>query len=349
MSNPSNGDSPRDEELRHLLDDAVSDVHAEDGPEAIRARARRRSGHRWVPVTLTAAAATVLVIAGAAWLAQQQRVQPPAAGPSQEPTGQASPSAEPSDQPSDQPTEEPTSEPVPPRTAEVAVYYLGETAAGTRLFSETHRVPGATASDVQVAVEEVLVEQPLDPDYVNVFRDLGVSATATNVEGAVTLDLSAPLSRPADMDDQRAQLALQSLVWTATGPDARTVTFTVGGAKAYEVLGLDTAQPLRRASADSVLAPVSITSPDHGDVVGTTFEVTGRAAAFEANVQWELMQGDRVVRNGFTTAEECCTLAPYSFTVKAKPGDYTLVVHDEDVSGGEGNGENRDTKQITVR
>lgn len=348
MSNPSNGDSPRDEELRHLLDDAVSDVHAEGGPDAIRAKARRSTGHRWIPVTLTAAAATVLVIGGAVWLAQQQRQQPPAAGPvapTEEPTAQTSPSGEPSDEPSDGPT----AEPQPPRTAEVSVYYLGETAAGTRLFSETHRVPGATESDVQVAVEEVLTRQPVDPDYANVFRDLGVSATATNVDGAVTLDLSAPLSRPAGMDDQRAQLALQSLVWTATGPDAKSVTFTVGGAKAYEVLGLDTAQPLRRVSADSILAPVSIDTPGHGQVVDSTFEVKGRAAAFEANVVWELMQGDRVVRNGFTTARECCTLAPYSFTVKAKPGDYTLVVHDEDASGGEGIGENRDTKQITVR
>ena len=63
---------------------------------------------------------------------------------------------------------------------------------------------------------------------------------------------------------------------------------------------------------------------------------------------WELKRGDAVVRNGFTTAQECCTLAPYSFTVTAPPGDYTLVVHDTDESDGEGVGTSQDTKDITV-
>jgi hypothetical protein len=54
------------------------------------------------------------------------------------------------------------------------------------------------------------------------------------------------------------------------------------------------------------------------------------------------------VRNGFTTARECCTLSPYSFTVTATPGDYTLVVHDTDESDGEGIGTSEDTKRIKV-
>ena len=76
--------------------------------------------------------------------------------------------------------------------------------------------------------------------------------------------------------------------------------------------------------------------------------MTGRAATFEANVVWELKRGADTVRNGFTTAQECCTLAPYSFTVTAPPGDYTLVVHDTDESDGEGIGTSQDTKAITV-
>jgi hypothetical protein len=57
-----------------------------------------------------------------------------------------------------------------------------------------------------------------------------------------------------------------------------------------------------------------------------------------------------VVKQGFTTAEECCTLSPYSFEVTAPPGSYTLVVHDEDASGGaEGAGQVEDTKRIVVR
>jgi hypothetical protein len=97
-----------------------------------------------------------------------------------------------------------------------------------------------------------------------------------------------------------------------------------------------------------VLASVSIGSPTDGATVHSPFTVEGRAAAFEANVQWELKQGDTVVRKGFTTAEECCTLAPYSFAVDAPPGTYTLVVHDEDASGGEGLPPAEDTKDVVV-
>jgi hypothetical protein len=42
-------------------------------------------------------------------------------------------------------------------------------------------------------------------------------------------------------------------------------------------------------------------------------------------------------------------MAPYSFRVKnVPPGDYTLVVHDSDPSGGEGPAPWTDTKAVTV-
>ncbi|HET9861299.1 MAG TPA: Gmad2 immunoglobulin-like domain-containing protein, partial [Nocardioidaceae bacterium] len=92
-----------------------------------------------------------------------------------------------------------------------------------------------------------------------------------------------------------------------------------------------------------------IIDPAEGAEVTVPFEVSGLANAFEANVQWELMQGDTVVKEGFTMAEEAFTMAPYSFRVKdVPPGDYTLVVHDSDPSGGEGFAPWVDTKNITV-
>jgi hypothetical protein len=231
------------------------------------------------------------------------------------------------------------------------VYYVGSTAAGPRLFAETHRVAGTTQSDLQVAVQQALTGSPVDPDYQNSFSQLGVTATASNNGGAVTIDLSEPLNRPSGMNVEAAQIALQALVWTAdaavsgTGP----VTFTVAGGRAH-VLGIDTAGPVDRASADSVLSTVSVSTPAEGARVPTQFQVTGQAATFEANVVWELKQGDRVVRHGFTTAAECCPLSPYFFTVSTPgPGHYTLVVHDTDESGGEGVGRSQDTKDITIR
>jgi spore germination protein GerM len=326
MTIPPNDDS----DLRRLLDDAVSDVHPEGGVEDIRARARRPSAGRWLPLTVAAAVATVAVIGGAAWLAQRQ-TSAPVAEPGSPPAHASAPASA-------------------THTAQVPVYYVGSTAAGPRLFAETHRVAGTTQSDLQVAVQQALTGSPVDPDYQNSFSQLGVTATASNNGGAVTIDLSEPLNRPSGMNVEAAQIALQALVWTAdaavsgTGP----VTFTVAGGRAH-VLGIDTAGPVDRASADSVLSTVSVSTPAEGARVPTQFQVTGQAATFEANVVWELKQGTKVVRHGFTTAQQCCTLSPYTFTVTATPGDYTLVVHDTNEATGEGIGTSQDTKQITVQ
>ncbi len=94
---------------------------------------------------------------------------------------------------------------------------------------------------------------------------------------------------------------------------------------------------------------IFISTPAEGAEVGTTFTVTGQAAAFEATVEWELSQDGTVVKDGFTTAEECCTLSPYSFEVTAEPGDYTLTVRNTDPSDGEGGPVDEDSREITVR
>ncbi len=328
-------------DLHGLFHEAVADVHAENGPDQIRARAARRtSPGRWLPLTLAAAVATVMVIGGAAWLAGRQPDTPAAGpgGPVQEPTSQTS--AEPG------------------RTAQVLVYYLGATAAGPRLFSETHTIEDTTDTDAQVAVQEALGGAPADADYQNHFRELGVTARVVQDQGGpLTVDFSEPVPRPDGMDDDTASMALQSLVWTAGAAvsGSPAVQFTVDGSPARDqVLGLDLGvdgpgNPVERLPADNALATVSIATPAEGATVPTEFEVTGQAATFEANVVWELKQGDDVVREGFTTASECCTLAPYSFTVSAPPGKYTLHVHDTDMSDGEGVGTSEDTKNITVQ
>ena len=320
-----------DSNLRRLMDDAVSDVHPEGDLEQIRSRARRPSATRWVPITLAAAAATAVVIAGGAWIAQQQPADnPPSAG-----TG---------------PAEAPAPQEPAGRTVQAIVYYVGATAAGPRLFPEVRAVAGATDSDLQVAVDEVLTGSPADPDYQNPFKALGVTATATQEGGSVTIDLSGPVQRPSGMNAQTAETAVQSLVRTATTAAGTTqpVAFTVAGSPADEVLGVATSSPIAPAGDDTILATVLVESPAQGATVPTTFTVEGRAATFEANVVWELKRGDDTVRNGFATAQECCTLSPYSFEVTAPPGDYTLVVHDTDESDGEGIGISQDTKAITV-
>ena len=324
--------SRNDGDLRRILDDAVSDVHPDDGLERIRSRTRRPSAMRWLPITVATAAATVLVIAGGAWLAQR--------GP-----GDDQPAASPGT-PDRSASQAPAG-----HTVNATVYYVGATAAGPRLYPEARTVSDATDSDLQVAVDEALTGTPKDPDYRNAFKALGVTAKATEDSGAVTIDFSAPVTRPTGMDAKEAEAAVQSLVRTADAAirSSQPVTFTVSGASAPSVLGVATDSPVVPASDDSILATVLVDSPAQGATVPTRFKVDGRAATFEANVVWELKRGDVTVRNGFTTAQECCTLTPYSFIVSAPPGDYTLVVHDTDESDGEGIGTSQDTKDITVR
>ena len=287
---------------------------------------------RWLPITVAAAAATAVVIAGGAWLAQRHPgSNPPVAGPGTTDTTASS-------------------GPAAGHPVDATVYYVGATAAGPRLFPETRRVDDATDTDLQVAVDEALTGTPKDPDYQNAFKALGLTATATADSGAVTIDLSDAAPRPSDMDARTAEAAVQSLVRTA---DARRQEHPAGdlhgpGRTRGERAGRPTDSPVPPAGDDSVLATVLIESPAQGATVPTPFTVTGRAATFEANVVWELKRGDATVRNGFTTAQECCTLSPYSFTVTAPPGDYTLVVHDTDESDGEGIGTSQDTKDITV-
>jgi len=329
MSTPPRNDS----DLHSLFEDAVSDVHPEGGTSEIRARAGRPSASRWVPLTVAAAVATAVVIVGGAWLGQQESGNAPAAG-----SGGTAP--EPSSQPSSEAR----------RTLQVPVYYVGSTAAGPRLFAESHVVPNTTDSDLQVAVEEALRGDPIDPDYSPAFRNETSTARASTDGETITIDLSDDLGATVDMPDESGTAGVQALVWTAQAATSsqQPVRFTIDGRPTDRVYNVDTSAPLQRASADSILAAVSIATPAEGAVVPTRFEVSGQAATFEANVVWELKRGDEVVRNGFTTAEECCTLSPYSFTVTATPGDYTLVVHDTDESDGEGIGTSADTKRITV-
>lgn len=325
-----------DQDLRRLLHEAVDDVRPAHGPEEIRARARRGPARpparRWAPLVVAAAAAVVLVIGGAAWLSNQvagQRTPSPSADGGTSPT-------------------------LTQRTADVAVYYVGEPAGRPVLFRERHRV-GTTGTDLDAAVREALARPPADGDYAAFPAGAAASAlTAQATQGpdAITVDIAHwQPPGPADLGSADAQrMALQAVVWTADTATGTVlpVRFLVDGQPVATLLSTDTSVPVEPLPGDSALSPVSITSPTEGATVPGTFTVTGQASAAEANVIWELTQGGRVVRQGFATAQECCTLSPYSFTVSAPPGSYTLVVHNTNESNGEGVAVTRDTKTIHV-
>jgi hypothetical protein len=245
------------------------------------------------------------------------------------------------------PTNSRTDGPAQPKDVTVPVYFLGDTAQGTRLFREFRRYQGVAGwSKLRIAVNGAILGDTTDPDYRSGFPK-GTSAQVSLGPSTVTVDLRGDDDLTVRRAD--AEITLQAIVHTVDGvlQASTPVEFEIDGARASTVLGVDTAQPLTRAATDDVQAPVWVVDPSNESTVDSPFTVTGQAATSEANVQWELKDGDRAVRRGFTTADECCTTSPYSFTVTAPPGTYTLVVHDTDESGG--GTVNADTKEVTVR
>ena len=328
MTGPeSSPERPGDDgRLRLLLDDAVADVHPRRGIDDIRARtASERPRRSWVWAASGAVVGTAATIAAVTVL-----LGLPGSGG----TGPAPPQDE-----------------VPASPRLVSVYFVGDTGVGPRLFQE-RREFGGRPDALTWSLYNVVQGNARDADYTSAWPKGAAVTRARLGDGVITVDLSGPVEqRPAGMDRTRAAIGLQQVVRSAQDVTGTRlpVVFRHDGKPASVLMGLSTSRPITRAGDDGTLAPVSIASPGDQAYVHSPFTVTGHASAFEANVQWELMQGDAVVRHGFTTAKQCCTLSPYSFRVKAPLGQYTLVVHDEDASGGEGTPSSMDTKQILVR
>jgi hypothetical protein len=340
-----------DEQLRRLLEDAVSDVEPRDSLGSIHARTKVRSmsskrswllGAAVVATAATVAAVTVLTGDGTT-------DEPGVASPSVAANGSASEQASPT--PSQQPS--PSESAAPAESATVPVYYLGETTRGPRLYREFHRVELMNGDPVSTAVFEAVAEDPDDPDYLSPWPGGTTAATVEDPPAdVITVDVRGPglRERPEGMTPEEAELAIEQLVYTAQAAhqSRSPVQLLLDGNRTDTLLGVPVSEPLSEGAPEEVLAQVWVIDPSEGAKVTSPFEVSGVAAAFEATVQWELMDGDQVVKKGYTTARACCAMEPYSFEVAAPPGEYTLVVHDTDPSGGEGFGPWEDTKRITV-
>ncbi|ODU01061.1 MAG: hypothetical protein ABS81_21660 [Pseudonocardia sp. SCN 72-86] len=238
---------------------------------------------------------------------------------------------------------------VPPQTRALPVYYAADTSAGTRLYREFHAVP--VDDPGTTALREMLGAPAIDPDYRTLWPT-GVTprGPVTRDGGEIVVDLTGIGRAPASK--AVAALALQQLVYTVQGALQSTdpVRVLVDGQRADQLWGLaDISAPVARAEQTSVRSLVQIDAPADGATVGREVIVTGEAAVFEATLPWQVRQGDNVVREGFATTAEGQKFSPYRFTVTLEPGDYVLVVTEDDPSGGAGRAPLTDTKQISVR
>lgn len=346
--------NPDDERwLRDTLDDAVRDVEPRRGLDDIAAsvRSRPRRVAPWVATgagLLVAATVGGIALAGGLWSDEPQA----------SPAGPATTSA-PEPSPSSEASEDAAGE---PGVGSLPVYYVGDTPAGPRLYRE-FRAPASDGDALAVAVDMAVSVDPLDPDY-RVPWPEGTTASARASDPGVVvveLDSEADLAlRPAGMSADEARLAIQQLVHTAqaAAQERVKVGFIGDGQPMQRLLGADIGLLTSEDDPMAVQAPVWIIDPHEGKRTDGRLRVEGRGAFFEANVSWQVLDpetgrvvsgGGRSDVTGYATAQECCTLSPFSFTLpQLPPGDYVLRVYDADMSGGEGPGEQEDTKSFTV-
>ncbi len=366
--NTPHGPELEPDRIRVLLEDAVSDVQPAPGLDRIRARTSvtpLRQRRPWLLVTAGAVAATAATITVVTLVNDRSPEADPGPGPAATatatPTDPASEGPTDSATPSPAPSETPSGTEPPAGTVALPVYLVGDTVAGPRLFREFHdtSVGAGWPERLLAALRQSAGGNAQDPDFRSAWSGTGgqiVKADVDEAEGRILLGVEGgeDLGQlPAETSPDEARLAVQQLVYTAQAvvQQRLPVVFSdADGVALDSLLGVDVSPQASAAPALEVQAPVWVIAPQDGEEVGRTFTVDGRGAFFEANVSWQLLgQDGAVVDEGFATAQECCTLSPYSFEVTAAPGDYVLRVYDADVSGGEGPGEQEDTKRVTVR
>ncbi len=303
-----------------------------------------RSIARLRPALAAPVAVLALVLAGCS------ADEPVATDPADEPS--TSETEDPSTAPSEDP--EPSDDESSDADITAAAYFIGDTErAGPRLYREFQRASGEPL-DAAVAV---LTAGPLDPDYRTAWS--GGQLSSATYDGdviSVVVDPSVR-TRPGDMSKAEARAAVEQVIYSvqAAVQKRAPVQFRTTDNPIDMVFGVPTAEPLANGPMLDVLSHVNLTSPEQRSAVdGETLSVTGVGNSFEANVGWEVRQGDKVLQDGFATMEGWMApkLFPFEVDVDVSdlpPGDYTLWVTTDDPTGGtEGIGAMTDDKDFTI-
>jgi spore germination protein GerM len=232
-------------------------------------------------------------------------------------------------------------------TSARAIYYLRDTTNGPRLYREFHR-RAATSGVVRDAVTAMLTEPAQDKDYTSLWPK-GTRVLGLRMDGSTAV---VDLSSEAQTRQGGAAFessTLQQLVWTATAADpaVKAVQLLIEGKRVDSLWGhVDTSRPMTRGEAAVELGPVWILTPANGRVArGGTFG--GEASVFEATVSWELRQGGKLVKSGYTNAATGAPgRGPWSARADVPPGDYVLRAFES--SAKDGSDTFVDDKPLTV-
>lgn len=334
--------------LRDLLSEVADHVEPGDRLDAIRARTRpSRRRHLWIPAGAALVAASVV---GAVALGGGPVERADAPGPAG--TSNVSPSPSPTEPSPTEPT------PTAPETRAVAVYYVGVTPDGPRLYREFREALGQDRFEAATAA---IGNAPLDPDYANLWpaEAIGdVSFVGTGADGLISITLSdaSYRDRPAGMTPEEAGLAVEQVIRTfQAAVQARTpVQFRLGDNPIDQVLGVPSSEPLSQGPDLDVLALVSLSTPSEGQVVDKAepLVVSGAGNSFEGTIVTRLQRPDGSeaidpVPAIAGTYEERLFPFEASLDISDLPaGEYVVLARTDDPSG-EGRF-HEDTRRITI-
>lgn len=247
-------------------------------------------------------------------------------------------------------------------TSQVPVYWLGGTSDGTYLFREYRLLPAAGDS-VSTAVSAMMSARPLDPDYYTPWRPASRVGSAIGDNNTVTVDISSD-AFGAQLGPEEAELAIQQLVYTATGAAANAgliptdqqsrVIVLVDGHTQYRAFGQITlGEPMSRQTERA--APVWVIDPQDGTVVtGSTVRAAGRVTSVVHRISWEIgratddgKDGYRRYRTGTSPLQsDSANGGTFSLEEKLPPGNYRLTFFEP---GDGGSQRWADSKTITMR
>ena len=192
--------------------------------------------------------------------------------------------------------------------------------------------------------------EPLDADHASPWAGSGsrVRSLTRSADGAV-LDIE--LGR-LNVGAEGEQRAIDQLLWSAAlaDPSIEALRLTVEGRSVETLAGhVDTTAAFTLGPDDEVLAPVAVLEPQEGSAIEGQVVVRGEACTFEANVAWELLDGDggRIDGGSTLAAEACPVRSPWSVDLGAlAPGTYTIRA--AEYSAKDGTLVVEDTKTFTV-
>lgn len=231
----------------------------------------------------------------------------------------------------------------------VKIYFVSDTGTSLRLFDERHAVPGINSDNTKDALTALLSGiKPIDPDYVNLWGADSRLNGLTIVGNLATVDLHYASLNVGAEGEMRA---IEQILWTlkSNNEQIKQVEFLRDGAPMESFAGhVDATSVFIIDDGYQSLATVDLDIED-GQEIEKPLKVTGLACTFEANVPWELTQGNKVVDSGAVLAKEACPTRS-SFAIELgdlAPGKYVLRVWESSMK--DGSLINEDTKTFIVQ